>query len=225
MAKKNKTEEQFVQVEQALGKTEQYIEDNQKSLMLIIGVIVAIIIIFKSYQNFYIAPLEEEAQIEMYMAELYFQKDSFEIALNGDGQYLGFLDIADDFSSTNVGMLANYYAGLCYLNTNDFENAIDLFQSFSSNDIILSSLALGCTGDAYLELGNYERAIDLYEDAIDNSANNFTAPRYMMKLAMLYESKENYSDALEIYKSIKLDFKDSNEAASIEKFIARAENR
>ena len=78
MANKNKTEEQFAQVEQALGKTEQYIEDNQKSITIIIGAIIGIIVLFKAYQNFYIKPLEEEAQIEIYMAELYFQKDSFD---------------------------------------------------------------------------------------------------------------------------------------------------
>ena len=224
MAKKNKTEDQFAQVEQALGKTEQYIEDNKNSLMIIIGVIVGIIIIFKAYQNFYIAPLEQEAQIEMYMAELYFQKDSFNTALNGDGQYLGFLDIVDDYSSTKVGMLANYYAGLCYLNIDDFENAINYFKSFSSDDIILSSLAIGCTGDAYLELGNKKKAISYYKDAIDNSFNNFTTPRFMMKLANIYESNGEFEDALEIFRTIKLEFSESKEASGIDKFISRSES-
>ena len=225
MANKNKTEDQFVQVEQALGKTEQYIEDNQKSLMLIVGAIVGIIVFFKAYQNFYIVPLEQEAQIEIYMAELYFQKDSFNLALNGDGQYAGFLDVADEYSSTNVGKLANYYAGLCYLHTGDYENAIEYLEDFSSDDIILSSLAIGCTGDAYMELGDTDNAKDAYEDAVENSNNEFTAPRYMMKLAMIHELNGDYSDALYIYKAIKADFKDSREASGIEKYISGAENR
>ena len=225
MANKNKTEDQFVQVEQALGKTEQYIEDNKNSLMIIVGAIVGIIVIFKAYQNFYIAPLEEEAQIEAYMAELYFQKDSFNLALNGDGQYAGFLDVADDYSSTKIGKLAHYYAGLCYLHTGDYENAIEYLEGFSSDDIIISSLALGCTGDAYMELGDRDNAKEAYEDAVDNSNNGVTAPRYMMKLAMIHESNGDYSDALDIYKTIKEDYKDSREASGIEKYISRAENR
>ena len=92
----------------------------------------------------YLAPLEEDAQTEMFMAELYFQKDSFALALNGDEQYEGFLSISDDYGLTKAGNLANYYAGLCYLNLGEFENAIDYFSDFSSDDIILSSLALGC---------------------------------------------------------------------------------
>ena len=225
MANKNKTEDQFAQVEQALGKTEQYIEDNKNSLMIIIGAIVGIILIFKAYQNFYIAPLEEEAQIEAYMAELYFQKDSFNLALNGDGQYAGFLDVADDYSSTKIGKLAHYYAGLCYLHTGDYENAIEYLEDFSSDDIIISSLAIGCTGDAYMELGDRDNAKEAYEDAVENSSNGVTAPRYMMKLAMIHELNGDYSDALDIYKTIKEEYKDSREASGIEKYISRAENR
>ena len=193
--------------------------------MTIVGAIVGIIVLFKAYQNFYITPLEEEAQIEIYMAELYFQKDSFNLALNGDGQYPGFLDVADDYSATKIGKLANYYAGLCYLQTGDYENAIQYLEDFSSNDIILSSLALGCIGDAYMELGDTENAIKAYEDAINNSNNEFTSPRYMMKLAMIFELNGDFKDALEIYNTIKIDFKDSKEASGIEKYIARAENR
>ena len=225
MAKKNKTEDQFIQVEQALSKTEQYLVNNQKSLMIILGAIIGLILLFKGYQKFYIEPLEEDAQIEVYMAELYFQKDSFNLALNGDGQYAGFLDVAEEYSSTKVGNLANYYAGLCYLNTGDYNNAITYLENFSSDDIILSSLALGCIGDAYMELGDTDKAKSSYKDAVENSNNEFTTPRYMMKLAMIHESKKEYSEALEIYKSIKVDFKTSLEASGIEKYISRAENR
>ena len=224
MANKSKTEDQFAQIEETLSKTEQFIEENQKSLMTIIGAIVGIVALFSVYQNFYIEPMEKEAQAEMYMAELYFQKDSFNLALNGDGQYLGFLDIADDYSSTNVGQLANYYAGLSYLHTADYDNAIEYLGDFSSDDIILSSLALGCIGDAYMELGDTDAALDAYADAVNNSANDFTAPRYMMKQAMIYTSIGDNNKALDLFKAIQSDYKTSREANGIEKYIARVEN-
>jgi len=223
MANKNKTEDQFAQIEETLSKTEQFIEENQKILMTIIGAIVGIVALFSVYQNFYIEPMEKEAQAEMYMAELYFQKDSFNLALNGDGQYLGFLNIANDYSSTNVGQLANYYSGLSYLNTADYDKAIEYLDDFSSDDIILSSLALGCMGDAYMELGDTDAALNAYADAVNNSANDFTAPRYMMKQAMIYTSIGDNNKALDLFKAIQSDYKTSREANGIEKYIARVD--
>ena len=226
MAKKrNKTEDQFAQIEETLSKTEQYIENNQENLVRIVGAVVVVIALFIGYQKLYIAPMEKEAQVDMFMAELYFQKDSFNLALNGDGQYLGFLDIADEYSSTKPGKLANYYAGLSYLNTGDFENAIEYLDDFSSDDIILSSLALGCIGDAYMELEDSDNALSYYEDAASYTDNEFTTPRYMLKQAMIHESNGNYTHALALYKKIEVDYKFSREGNGIEKYIARAENR
>ena len=226
MAKKNnKTEDQFQQVEEALTRTEQFIEDNQKLLIRIVGGVVLIIALFLGVKQFYLQPMQENAQADMYMAELYFQKDSFNLALNGDGQYYGFLDIIDDYSLSNAGNLANYYAGLSYLHLGEYENAIDYLKDFSSNDIILSSLALGCIGDAYMELGDLDDALNYYEDAADNSDNELTHPMYLFKQAMIHEQNGDYEDALALYHLIKVDFKSSREANGIEKYISRAENR
>jgi len=225
MAKKgNKTDDQFAQIEETLTKTEQFIEDNQKNLITGVGIIIGLIAVVIGYQNLYLAPLEKEAQADMYMAELYFQKDSFNLALNGDGQYLGFVDIADEYSSTKAGKLANYYAGLSYLNSGDFESAIEYLEDFSSDDIILSSLALGCIGDAYMELSDTDNALSYYEDASSYSDNEFTTPRYMIKQAMIHESNGDFEDALELYKEIEENYKTSREGNGIEKYISRAEN-
>jgi len=225
MAKKgNKTDDQFAQIEETLTKTEQFIEDNQKNLMTGVGIIIGLIAVVIGYQNLYLAPLEKEAQADMYMAELYFQKDSFNLALQGDGQYLGFIDIADEYSSTKAGKLANYYAGLSYLNSGDFKSAIEYLEDFSSDDIILSSLALGCIGDAYMELSDTENALAYYEDASSYSDNEFTTPRYMIKQAMIHESNGDFEDALDLYKEIEKNYKTSREGNGIEKYISRAEN-
>ena len=226
MAKKeNKTEDQFAQIEETLSKTEQYIEDNQKNLTRIVGGIIAVIALFLGYQKLYIAPMEQEAQTEIFMAELYFQKDSFELALNGDGQYLGLIDISEEYSATKIGKLASYYAGIAYLNLGNFERAIEYLSDFSSDDIILSALALGCIGDSYLELGNTKDALSYYQDAASYSKNNFTTPRYMFKEAIIHEDNGDYEEALSLYKIIQTDYKSSREAGNIDKYIARAKNR
>ena len=115
----------FESVENALSKTEQYIEENQRSLTIIVSVIAVIIAIYLGYKKFYLAPTEKEAQAEMYMAEKYFEADSFRLALEGDGSYLGFLDIIDEYGITKSANLAHYYTGICFLRMGDFESAIE----------------------------------------------------------------------------------------------------
>ena len=226
MAKKNnKTDDQFAKVEGALTRTEQYVEDNQGKLMKIIGGIILVIALYVGYGKFILDPLEEDAQSNMFYAEIYFAKDSFNLALNGDGQYLGFIDIADEYSGTKPGNLANYYAGLSYLHLKDYENAIDYLKEYSSDDIILSSLAIGCIGDAYLELGEQDMALEYFQDAADNNDNEFTTPRFLMKQAVVLELQEDYEGALELYKRIKSDYKSSKEGQNVTQYISRAENR
>ncbi len=156
---------------------------------MIVVVIVAIIAFYLSFINFYLKPLEKEAHDDMYMAEMYFEKDSFNLALNGDGQFLGFLDVSNEYNLTNAGNLANYYAGLCYLHTAQYEEAIEYLSNFSSDDIILSTLAFGCIGDAYLELEENSKALKYYEKAVENNDNEFTTPRYLMKQAHILEKR------------------------------------
>ena len=156
---------------------------------------------------------------------MYFEKDSFNLALNGDGQFLGFLDVSNEYNLTNAGNLANYYAGLCYLHTAQYEEAIEYLSNFSSDDIILSTLALGCIGDAYLELEENSKALKYYEKAVENNDNEFTTPRYLMKQANILEMGEEFEEALEIYNQIKEDYSKSKIAQDIDKYIVRASNR
>ena len=138
MAKKknNITEEQFAAVENTLGKTEQWVEKNYKSLLIGVGAIVAVIL-FLNFLNSSNISSNTEAQNNMFASVNYFEIDSFNLALNGDGQYSGFLDIIDENASTDAGNLANYYAGASYLNLGDNENAIKYLSKFSANDQIV----------------------------------------------------------------------------------------
>ena len=223
MAKKtDKTEEKFAVVEETLTRTEQWIESNQKPLSTAVFVIICVIAIYLGYGKFYEEPLNLEAHAEMFMAEKYFETDSFRLALNGDGQYLGFIDLADDYSGTAAGNLANYYAGICFLNLGDNESAIDNLSKFSGDDEMISSIALGSIGDAYMNLGEIDEAISYYEKAANNSNNKFTAPIYLKRAALAHESNGNYSDALSHYQSIKADYFETQEAADIDKYITRA---
>ena len=156
------------------------------------------------------------------MAQTYFVKESFNLALNGDGNNPGFLDIIDDFGSTDAGNLSYYYAGVSYLNMGQFDNAIDYLKKFDTDDLLLGPISKGAQGDANLELGKKEKALSFYTDAYKMNDNQLTAPIYMLKAGELLEGSNKSADALKLYEEIKTKFPESNEGRSIDKYIARA---
>ncbi len=222
MAKNNKDNnpQTISNVEQTLTKTEQYLEENYKTLLITLGVIVVIVGIFWLGRLF-ISKRNEEARSQIYQAEKYLEMDSLSLALNGDGNYLGFLDIADNYKFTKTGNLANYGAGICYLHLGEFQSAIDYLEKYSKKDKVIGSLALGATGDAYVELGDIEKGISKYLEAAGFAENAFNTPLFLLKAGELYEQTGKYTDALNIYERIKSDYPESTEGSSIEKYIAR----
>lgn len=224
MAKQKNTkdiaEERFEAVEEALTKSEQIIEKHQKTILTIIAVVVVIIVAYFGFDKYYLQPLEEEAQIEIAYAESYFAQDSLQLALNGDGAHLGFLDIIDDYGMTKSANLAHYYAGICYLKQGQFEDAISYLKGFSASDQAVAPMAVGALGDAYMELGETDKAINYYLDAANQTINDFTSPFFMQKAAWAYETKGDFEKALDMHKRIKEDFATSNEGRQADKYIA-----
>ena len=225
MAKKqDQNEELIVDVEEVYSKTETFVNENRNILS---GIIIAIVVLvggYFAYSNFYLAPLQEEAQQEMFMAEKYFNMDSLNKAVYGDGTYLGFIGITDEYGSTKAGNLANYYLGISYLKMGQFEAAIQSLNDFDSDDEMLGTIAIGAMGDAYMELGDLNKAASHYEKAANRKENDFTTPLYLLKAGKTYELIGDYAEAVSHYKTIKEDYRKSAEAGDIDKYIARAES-
>ncbi len=208
-------------VDTALTKTEKFIEQNQKLLTTIALVILGLAAAYMALRRFVLQPRESDAQREMYVAQDYFAQDSFRLALEGDGNHLGFLDIIDNYSFTKSARLSKYYAGLSYLHMGDFDEAIRYLKKFSTSSKMIQSMAYGALGDAYSEKEEYENALQYYTKAANVSANQLTTPIYLMKAALIYETQGNNKEALAIYERIKKDFPQSSESNTIDKYIAR----
>lgn len=208
-------------VENALSRTEQYIEENQKSLTIIVIAVAVIIAVYLGYKKFYLAPAEKNAQEEMFMAEKYFELDSFQLALDGDGSYLGFLDIINEYGVTKSANLSHYYAGVSYLRLGQYEDAIKHLKKFDSNDILVSTIALGAIGDAYVELGELDEAVSFFVKAAERKKNEFTSPIYLKKAGLVYENIGDLNKALDVYEKIEKLYPKSEEASDIQKYIAK----
>ncbi len=223
MAKKKKenVSNGFETIESSLSRTEQFIENNQRKLVIGLVVVLAIVAIVMGYKKFIVAPAEDEAKMQIYVAQQYFERDSFDLAVNGDGEYMGFVEIVDDYGSTKTGNLANLYAGICYNKLGEYDNAIDYLTSFTSSSKMFGPIAFGNIGDAYSEKGQTDKAAEYYQKAADADENELTAPIFLMKLGRAFERMENWEQALKAYERIKIDYKETQEGRSIDKFITR----
>lgn len=212
------------------GALEAFYEKNKKAITYGGGAIIAIVALFSFYKFYWLPGQEAEASNEAFFAQTYFEKDSFKIALNGGANVnsvsgpktmMGFKDIADNYSSTKTGNLANYYSGICLLRTGKFAEAIEYLEKFDGNDVMLAPVAIGAIGDANMELNNVDEAIKFYLKAAEKTNNNFTTPIYLKKAGFAYEVKGDYTEALAAYERLKNEFPMSTEAREIDKYIAR----
>lgn len=219
---KEKTEENIIAVESMLNRSEQFFENNYKAILSVVGGIVLIVVLGFGYVRFVKEPKNREAQAAMFMAQRYFESDSLVKAMNGDGVNMGFLAVADEYSSTDAGNLANYYLGVIYMQKGEFDNAIERLEKFDGNDLIVSSMANGLIGDAFLEKNDQESALKYYKKASENNKNSFTTPMFLMRAGLVYELQNKWEDALKNYELIKNEYSRSGEGQEIDKYISRA---
>jgi tetratricopeptide (TPR) repeat protein len=226
MAKKQKevqADKNLGNIESALSRTELFIENNQKLLTSILLGVLAFALLIIAGNRYILQPKNMEAASNMYMAERYFERDSFNLALNGFGTYPGFLDIIDEYPVTKSAKLAKYYAGICYIEMGDFESAIDYLSKFRTRDLMIGAASLSSLGDAYSETGQYDKAVDAYMKAVKKYENAFTSPIILKKAGIVYEETGDLEMALKIYQQISRDYPDSNEGREMKKYVGRVE--
>src|SRR5690554_92847 len=224
------TAEVFNTLDESASKTEDWVIANQKYIFVIIGIVAAIVLGYLGYNEFIAKPKQSEAMNEMFQAQKYFnqavngtEKDSlYTLALNGGEGKLGMIDIASEYSGTPASNLANYYAGMAYLNLKDYKNAVTYLSDFSSDDLVLASMAKGSIGDAFVQLNQPEDALDYYEQAAKMRKNDFTTPLYLYKAGVIAMELGKADKALTYFNDIKENYASSTEATNIDVFIGKA---
>ena len=216
---KNVLENQEVLQEKVAG-FEHWIENNSKVVFGILGVAVLAVAGYFGF-TYYKNNQNEIAQKEMFQAIRYFEADSLSLALNGDGNNLGFVNIIEDYSMTEAANLANYYAGVCYLKQGEFETAILYLKDFSSKDLLVQPRAYSLLGDAHMELQKFEEAASYYGKASKYMPNKFFTPSYLMKEALAYEKLNQNEKAIAAYDRIINEFFDAPEFTNAKKYKAR----
>ncbi len=227
MAKKVEHKHELLENSDALKEklvvAESWIEQNPKP---VIGIALAVLLVVGGYFGFeyYKNGQNIEAQKDMFQAIYYFEADSLDLALNGDGNNLGFLAIIEDYSITDAGNLANFYAGASYLKQGKYALARLFLEDFSSNDLLVQARAYSLVGDAFMEEQKYDDAASFYSKAANYKPNKFFTPAYLMKAALAYEKLNQNDKAKEAYDKVINQYWESSEYNNARKFKARLES-
>ncbi|MCD8263946.1 MAG: tetratricopeptide repeat protein [Tannerellaceae bacterium] len=223
MATKGKDTNNELEVEEIVSRSEQFIEKNKKNITFGILAIALVVGAFLAIQHGYMIPKEKKAAAALFKGEQYFARDSFALALNGNGaDYDGFESIISQYGSTTSGNLAKAYAGICYFKLGNTQAALDKLKGFSGDDKMISPAIVGLIGDCYVNMGNIKEGVTYFEKAAKKADNDVLSPVYLKKAGLAYENLNQYKDAVKAYTTIKEKYYSSVESSDIDKYILRA---
>lgn len=208
-------------LQEKLSESQEFIDKNKN---VILGALVAVVLIIGGYFAYgvYIDKQDDLAQAELSPAVFYLEKDSIQQALEGDGNFtIGFKAISEEYSGTKAANLAYYYAGVSYMKTGEYAQAIEALKNFSSKDLIVQARAFAMIGDAYVEEGNLGEAISYLQKAADYKENEHFTPIYLMKLAFVQEANNDVEGAKATYEKVITDFGKTQDANDAKKFLAK----
>lgn len=222
MAEQKNTQDPL-NVDEALVTSETFFL-KYKNLMLgvVIGLVVVVCAVL-GYKNFISEPKAQKASEALFKGQQYFSNDNFEAALNGDSLgYAGFLKIADEFSSTDAGNLANAYAGLCYAQLGQYEEAVKSLDKFSSDDYFVAPALMGTMGNCYAQMGQLDKAAATLLKAADKADSPSLSPNYLIQAGQILEKLGKNAEAVKAYQQVKSKYANSYQSMDIDKYIERA---
>ncbi|MBV1888032.1 MAG: tetratricopeptide repeat protein [Urechidicola sp.] len=228
---KSTTAEVFDTLDETASRSEAWVIKNQRNIFILLGLVVAGVLAFMAYQKYVEGPNEKIAADELAFPKKYFEQaisttvaaDSlFTLGLDGvDGKF-GFIDIAEQYASTDAGNMANYYAGISFLKLKNYTEAISYLENFSSDDEALGPIAKGAIGDAFADLNQLEDALNYYEQAAKLRSNDFTTPLFLFKAGNIALELGKSDKALKMFERIEKEYPKSDEAKNIAIYINKA---
>ena len=211
-------------IEELTGKTEQFIENNSRNLIIAIAAVAVVIVGIVGYGKFVVEPAEKEANEHIWRAEQYFMMDSVDLALNGDGLYPGLIEVMENHGGTKAAARAAYETGILLRQQGDFAGAIEAFEGAGLKDDILSALATINVGDCEVELGNFDAPADAFDKAVGMAGSSigedYLAPIALYKGALVDLELGRDGKAKSKLSRIAMDYPTSNLKATAEGLAA-----
>lgn len=210
-------------VDEAITASEAFLIKYKNVMLGSVAAVVIIVCGFLGYRHFISEPKEQKASEAIFRGEQYFGADNYEAALNGDSLgYAGFIKLADEFSGTAAGNLANAYAGICYAQLGKYEDATKYLDKFSADDQLVAPAVIGTLGNCYAQMGQLDKAAATLLKAANRAESNSLSPVYLIQAGQILEKQGKNAEAIEAYKQVKTKYPNSFQAMDIDKYLERA---
>ncbi len=229
------TAEVFSTLDEGANKTEEWVTRNQNTILYIIGGLAVVALLWWAYTQFILGPKSEEAVVEMTQSNIYYndavnasgdvQDSLYTLALEGGNGKFGLLRIIDEYSGTDAANLANYQAGMAYLNIGgtNYQKAIDHLSAYNGGDSVYEGLSLAGIGDALVQVNQTGDAVSYYMKAAQSSPDEFSTPKYLLKAANAAIATGDNSTAIKALETIESTYGDSDEASTAKVLLGQAQ--
>ena len=224
MAENKKHPEEETKIEQLndnLTKAGVKVEENKKTLMIIVGAVIAVGLLVAAYFYFFYNPGIDKA------FDAYGKVEIENGTASETAKAEAYKKVADQYEGSDAGKLAALEAAENYYDAGNYKAALAYLDKFDTSDDILAANVQIMKGDCYVNLKKYPEAIKEFEAVAASQADNSEiAPRARLKIATVYEAQKKNNEALGIYERIKKDFPAFNVAGmSMDAYIERAKSR
>ena len=210
-------------IEESLNKSEAFFLKYKKA---IIAAVVAWIVIIGGaglYKTYVSEPKEQKASTAIAKGQEYFAQGLYQQALTGDSAgYKGMVKLAEEFSGTAAGNLANLYAGLCSAQLDKWDDAVKYLEKYDgADDQMISPVAEGALGNAYAHLNQLDKAVSHLKKAAEKADNNSLSPTFLVQAGEILESQGKADEALKLYQQVKDKYFNSMMSSRIDEYIER----
>ena len=218
-------EEKDLDIGAIYTRSELFMEKNKRPVTIAVVAVLVIVAGLLGYRKFVSEPAAKQAADSIWKAQYYFEIDSLDLALNGDGNYLGFTQMADEYGSTPTGKLAKFYIGVINHQQGNYEVALQYYKEADLGDDVLRVMAVGNQGDALVELGRPAEALGQFMKAADMVKSEYTTPMFLMKAGIVYQQQNDWKNAAKCFGRITSDYPASPDANNAKKYEARAKEK
>lgn len=219
----SKAEKNFENIGEALTTSEQFLEKNQKTIIIALLAVIVLVGGFLAFHYLYRIPRNEKAQSAIFKGERYFQNGEDSLALFGNGNdFPGLEAIIHEYSGTRTADLAHAYAGISYSRLGNNEKALEHLKKFKGGDILVTPAITGAIGDVYMNMGDTDQAINYYLKAAKTADDEMLSPIYLKKAGEAYVGKAEYDKAIDIFTDIKETYLNAPESREADKYIQQA---